>query len=952
MKNRLHLVLTVGVVAVTAACGGSNDPAPGVDAADDVNNGDAATDGSSDATDAADDATGDSEDSSDDSETSDDSDVESDVVEPPPCDGLAYDELPDGTFRCFSEACELEASDGTVSETTIQGWTIAIDSGTGAFSVVPPHGGDPVLETDGPCENPDAPALRVGIGEPSVMNDVGSFRIGLEAATMRWYGPLGGAPTIEADDERISITHRTLDNGTFTISFSALADRDLIVATQWSGSALEDGAELAGELSWKCNEDTAYFGLGTQATGMDLRGGTFPLWTQEQGIGKPARPAYPLENYPEAAYAPMGVWHSTDGLSALLASDVYHELSLCDERRSAEQVSLRSFPGLPAFVLLAGETPRDRIAVLTDYVGRLPAEPIPWTFAPWNDAVGGPTRLLEVAANLRSNGIPSSAIWSEDWIGGEQGPAGFRLSYAWEWDEELYPDLPELIEQLHGDGFAFLAYFNTFVPQPTRMFAEGEEGGFLVTRADGRTYTVADPAFRDAGLVDLTNPAARDWFAGYMTRAAELGIDGWMADFTEWMPVDAVLHSGLPGWNYHNRWPLDYQRLTNDVLTAVHAGEESPQDRNFVFFVRSGWASVSGGTAGTAPTLWAGDQNTDWLRDDGFPTVVPIAVHAGLSGVAIVGSDIAGYTSVGRPNTTKELFYRWTALGTFQGLMRTHHGSDKCGNWAFDRDAETTLHFGRYAKIRTRLYPVFRELAIESIETGLSLNRHPWLVEPGLPSLWRAADYSFFVGDNIYVAPVLDEATTSHTVAMPGDGWLPLLGGAPLATEGATTVSIEVPYTEIPVFVRPGTVLPMLPRVVDSFYGATAEGVTDLGDVAGTTMLALYRATSGAVVPARIGGATIAGEITADAPINALELDNAAVPPCTGDDSTNCYDSATNVLRATGEAIRVTHGDGVLTIDGGGDHVWWITTPESAWGELATVPATPDFDTVVPPPCE
>jgi alpha-glucosidase len=102
--------------------------------------------------------------------------------------------------------------------------------------------------------------------------------------------------------------------------------------------------------------------------------------------------------------------------------------------------------------------------------------------------------------------------------------------------------------------------------------------------------------------------------------------------------------------------------------------------------------------------LWAGDQNTDWSLDDGYPSVVPISVHVAAAGVSMFGSDIAGYTSVTVPNTTKELFYRWTTMGAFHPVMRTHHGSDKCGNWSFDRDTETTAHFRRYASIHTRLF--------------------------------------------------------------------------------------------------------------------------------------------------------------------------------------------------------------------------------------------------------
>ena len=124
---------------------------------------------------------------------------------------------------------------------------------------------------------------------------------------------------------------------------------------------------------------------------------------------------------------------------------------------------------------------------------------------------------MDVAERLRAEGIPSSAIWTEDWIGGQQGLTGYSLTYSWDWDQTLYPDLPEMIDTLHSIGFAFLGYFNPFVPDTTQMWTEGVESGLLVKNEQGETYEVLDPFFRTTGLVDLTNPDARAWLRGWQT---------------------------------------------------------------------------------------------------------------------------------------------------------------------------------------------------------------------------------------------------------------------------------------------------------------------------------------------------------------------------------------------------------------------------------------------------
>ena len=43
-------------------------------------------------------------------------------------------------------------------------------------------------------------------------------------------------------------------------------------------------------------------------------------------------------------------------------------------------------------------------------------------------------------------------------------------------------------------------------------------------------------------------------------------------------------------------------------------------------------SAASGGSAGFAPTMWAGDQNTDWSRGDGLPRELAIVAVGAISG--------------------------------------------------------------------------------------------------------------------------------------------------------------------------------------------------------------------------------------------------------------------------------------------------------------------------------
>ncbi|MEZ4473691.1 MAG: glycoside hydrolase family 31 protein [bacterium] len=839
-----------------------------------------------------------------------------------PADAAPADAAPDDAAPADASPDLPDAAPPAPEVFDVSGWRVEVTGA--AWSVTPPGGDAPVLAAAADD------ALALTRGDARVQAAFGGFRIDL--VDLEDLTPVG-PPAVSADPLGVSLRF-DLAEGAATLRFEDYADGALWIGLEAEGLP----PEVGGRLSFACGPDDGFFGLGTQVTGLDLRGRRYPLWTQEQGITKPeSGQPFPVANIPEAAYAPMGIWHGSAGFSAIIGHEGFSALDLCGAQ--PDRWTLESHRALPSFVLVPGATPKDRLSAVTALVGR-PTVPPPWAFAPWNDAVGGPARLRAVAEALRAADVPSSAIWSEDWIGGTQSDAGYRLSYAWEWDPATYPDLPDDVAWLHARGFAFLAYFNPFVPMPTRMWQEGVDGGWLVKDAAGAVISFLDPAFRDAGLVDLTDAAARDWFAGYArTAAADLGIDGWMADFAEWLPIEARMADGRDGWAAHNPYPLAWQALNREVMEAVHANDPRGAD-DWIFFARSGFASIHGATSGLAPALWAGDQNTDWDRDDGLPTVIPIGAHVGLAGVAHFGSDIAGYTSVLNPNTDKELFLRWASLGALTPLMRTHHGSDECGNWTFDRDAESLAHFRRWARVHTLLYPVLRGLAEEAAATGIPPVRHPWLVYPDRPDLWRDQGDFSFLGDALLVAPVVEAGATGRPVRLPAPGWWPLFGAAPLAD---AELQADAPATELPVFVAPGTLLPLLGDVVDSFYGSEDPEITDLSAVAGWHRLALYPAADGAVA-GRLGGEAIAGAgFTAHPDWTQARLDDAALPAC-GDPP--C---------ATPTGVRVV-GPGVLTIGaarlplpaGRFDVAW---AGEAFGADAAPTPLT-ELSPDIPPPCE
>ena len=634
-------------------------------------------------------------------------------------------------------------------------------------------------------------------------------------------------------------------------------------------------------------------GLGGQSFSVDHRGETVPLWVQEDGIGK--------DDFADNDYG--GVWflsgrrHSTHTpMPMLLSSRNYAMLMDTDARATFELGAVNSDvahlsvwqPSLSLQIFL-GASARDALGQMIAWVGK-PDSPPRTIYAPWVDAIFGSASVRQVASALRTNGVSSSVIWTEDWRGGGDGATGYALLENWRVDRTLYPDFEQLASDLHGEGFAFLVYHNTFIDSTADISAEANAAGYPIHDGSGGNYTFTGVKFNPATMLDLSSDAAVTWAKSVMGEALTLGADGWMADFAEWLPTDAVLASGEDAYVAHNAYAREWAKYNHDLLGPHHG----------LYFMRSAWLH----SQPFAQVMWLGDQQTDWSVGDGFPSVVPIGLGLGLTGFPYIGSDIGGYMSQGTVPTTEELFYRWTTLGALSPVMRTHHGRSARMNFQWQHDAQSIAHFRRWTRFHMQLAAYLEGMQKSFERDGLPLFRMIALDFPADDFAWTTVD-EYLLGDRILVAPVLTQGATDRMVTLPTGNWLPLLGGA-VATG---TVDAPAPTTEIPAFVPEGSLLVLYPDGVDSVLAAPAlPSATTTGD---DREVWLYAGT--ATDAARAAWNDTAG--TTDAPQwtwagRAL----GAAPPA----SATFNGQPVTVTAQAGYATLQVTGDGTLALDGGG----------------------------------
>jgi alpha-glucosidase len=677
------------------------------------------------------------------------------------------------------------------------------------------------------------------------------------------------------------------------------ANHLVVAITPGAGApqASSDPTTARRRISWGfgCTADDHFAGFGAQTWGVDARGETIPIWVQEEGVGKDLTtddptPGWDLVGRRHSAYMPLPEFLARRGYVAV--ADTVHRstFALCSEQSDVARMELE----LPVTVnLFYGPDPHDALSRATAHFGR-PRVPPAFAFAPWNDAIFGSANVRRVAEKLRSVGAPSSVIWTEDWRGGSWTGNNYTLEEEWDVDRTLYPDFEQVAADLHGEGFKWLVYFNSFVEQDSAAWPETAPNGYLIAQ-NAAPYTFSDAKFNPASMVDLTQPAAVAWAVGKMSAALALGADGWMGDYGEWLPTDATLTGGS-GLDQHNTYPVLWQQAQRQALDAAIAADGVER----LSFVRSGWL----GTAPLADVFWAGDQRTDFEVDDGMPIVVPIGVGVGLSGVSTFGSDIAGYQSATNPDSTKELFFRWTELGAWSPVMRTHHGTQPDLEWSWESDDDSTAHWVRYAKLHMELAPTMRSLAQAAHDTGISIWRPLAEEFPGDAASWPVAD-EVMVGPGVLVAPVQVAGETSRSVYLPPGTWFPWAGGA--SVQGGATVTAQAAMTEIPVYALAGTVVVTYPDGIETLtrepaFAVNAESVWD------DRVVYAFAGGSGQLTEAPDAGALS----------YALSVASTGAPTWNGETLGACdaNDTAPCATQATGQVTAYVVGPGTLVAGG------------------------------------
>lgn len=557
----------------------------------------------------------------------------------------------------------------------------------------------------------------------------------------------------------------------------------------WEDNYVHGGSIV--QMSKVVQIEERFFGLGDKPSKLSLRGKRVQNWGSDTyGYQKDEDPLY--KNIPFY----LGV-HQEQGYGIFFDNTFRAYFDFASERRSV--TSFWADGGEMNYYFINGP----KLINVTEKYSRLTGVPeLPpmwalgfhqckWSYYP-------EAQVKEITNKFRKLKIPCDAIYLDiDYMD------GFR---CFTWDKEKFPKPTKMIAELKEKGFKMVVIIDPGIkidPEYS-VFKEGLENNYFCRRADG-PYMKGKVWPGECYFPDFTNPKVRKWWSGlFDDLITENDVRGVWNDMNE--PAvfevasktfpDDVRHDydGHPCSHRkaHNVYGMQMSRAT---YRGVRKFTKQKNQRPFII-TRS---TYSGGQRYSSG--WTGDNIATWEH----LWVANIQCQRmAVSGFSFIGSDIGGFTE----HPTAELFIRWIQLGVFHPFCRVHSSGDHGDQepWTFGEIAVNMTR--KFIELRYQLLPYLYSTFYQYVKNGTPILRPlAFVAQDDKETLYREDE--FMHGDNILVCPVLEPNSQGRYLYLPKGQWYNYWTDEKV--EGGRELWVAGGLDTIPMFIRPGAVIPMYP---------------------------------------------------------------------------------------------------------------------------------------------
>ncbi len=441
------------------------------------------------------------------------------------------------------------------------------------------------------------------------------------------------------------------------------------------------------------------------------------------------------------------------------------------------------------YYIIGGDTMVDVVTNYTYLTGRTPL-PQKWTLGYQQSRWGYECAedIMEVAREYRKWRIPCDSIHLDiDYM--EQ----FKV---FTWNGRRYGAPGELFAKLKELGYKPVTIMDpgTKVEPGYFMYEEGVARDYFAKDANGQIY-VNEVWPGEAVFPDFGRREVRDWWGNHHKELLEMGSMGIWNDMNEpasfcgELPLDVEFHD--------ESRPITHAEMHNIyghmMAQATYGGIKRNTGLRPFIITRAAYAGTQ-----KYSTVWTGDNQSLWSH---LQMVIPQLCNLGMSGFAFCGTDVGGFGA----DCTEELLCRWVETACFSPLFRNHSckGSRRQEPWQFGEEC-INIH-RKYVELRYRFLPYIYDLFYKGQETGLPIMRPLVLHYPDDPEV-RNMNGEFLVGENMLVAPVLEQGATKKIVYLPEGMWYDYWTGEAIC--GKQYIMRDAPLEVCPIYIKAGSIIP------------------------------------------------------------------------------------------------------------------------------------------------
>jgi alpha-glucosidase (family GH31 glycosyl hydrolase) len=454
------------------------------------------------------------------------------------------------------------------------------------------------------------------------------------------------------------------------------------------------------------------------------------------------------------------------------------------------------------YYFVAGDSPAQVLDRYTQVTGRAPLPPR-WALGYTQSKYGYRNWSQVYAARdaFRSNDLPCDVLVLDLYWFGQPNRMGSLT-----WNSNSFPNASNNLAALASEGLKVMAIHEPYINrdnEPAKTnFNQAAAAHYLVANDAAMTspsIMVNSGFFDNAGYVDFLNPAAGGWWFEKLRPIINDGIAAHWTDLGEPELDDLTdfLFGGRRESEIHNVYNLLWHRALAEGYAT-----NFPNVRLYLLS-RSGFA----GDQRFGAAHWTNDTGADWNT---FAAHLNALCNYGLSGMSYFGSDVGGFT--GTPSD--ELYVRWFQFGTFSPAFRSH-GIDNKPVAPDEFNLFVQDHCRNMMKLRYRLLPYIYTAARETFDTGLPMCRALPLAFPSDATVLTNGS-EFLFGPNLLVAPVTSQGASARSVYLPAGKWIDHWNGRVLT--GPATTNWPAPISQIPIFYRDNSIMPLGPYVASSQF--------------------------------------------------------------------------------------------------------------------------------------